>query len=83
MSLCTPASVQLTLSASLAPLSQPDDIAGITALKAAQKHLGVDLDAMNAIATALKERSLEMFESALRRHKNGRCFGILRRIHGA
>ena len=50
---------------------QPDDIQSITSLKAAQKHLGVDLDAMKAIATALKERSLEMFETSLKKHKNG------------
>ncbi len=50
---------------------QPDDIQSITSLKAAQKHLGVDLDATKAIATALKERSLEMFETALKKHKNG------------
>jgi 26S proteasome regulatory subunit N6 len=30
---------------------------------------------MKAIATALKERSLEMFETALKKHKKGECFG--------
>ncbi|GFZ49123.1 26S proteasome regulatory subunit RPN6 [Saitozyma sp. JCM 24511] len=47
-------------------LSLPDDLAPLLLLKSAAPHLGKDLDAMRATATALKERSLEMFKTALK-----------------
>lgn len=53
------------------PSPQPDDIAAIMVMKAAQRHAGPAIDAMKAIATALKERSLALFEAALKEHKKG------------
>jgi hypothetical protein len=45
---------------------QPEDVPPLLLLKSATPHLGKDLDAMKATATALKERSLEMFKTALK-----------------
>ncbi|KAJ9107825.1 hypothetical protein QFC19_002731 [Naganishia cerealis] len=47
-------------------MSLPDDVAPILALKAAAKYQGREVEAMQAVANALKERSLEMFEKALK-----------------
>lgn len=37
-------------------------------MKSAVAHAGKDLDAMKATATALKERSLELFKGALKEY---------------
>ncbi|KAK4684303.1 26S proteasome regulatory subunit N6, partial [Tremellales sp. Uapishka_1] len=44
----------------------PDDVAPLLLLKSAQPHQGVDIEAMKATAKALKERSLELFKTALK-----------------
>ncbi|WWC87200.1 uncharacterized protein L201_002086 [Kwoniella dendrophila CBS 6074] len=44
----------------------PDDVPPLLLLKSAAPHAGKDLDAMRATATALKERSLELFKNALK-----------------
>jgi 26S proteasome regulatory subunit N6 len=46
-------------------------------LKSAAPHLGKDLDAMRATATALKERSLEMFKTALKDYTERKCLDVL------
>jgi 26S proteasome regulatory subunit N6 len=45
---------------------QPDDIAPLLLLKSAAPHAGSELDSMRATAKALKERSLDMFKTALK-----------------
>ena len=49
-------------------------------LKSAAPHLGKDLDAMKATATALKERSLEMFKTTLKDYQERESV-ILMRCH--
>jgi hypothetical protein len=53
-------------SSSVVTDGQPDDVPGLLLIKAAVPHQGKDLDAMTATATALKERSLELFKDALK-----------------
>jgi hypothetical protein len=50
---------------------QPDDVAPILALKAAAKYLSRETEAMQAVAKALKERSLELFEKTLKDYSKG------------
>ncbi|KAJ9109305.1 hypothetical protein QFC21_000634 [Naganishia friedmannii] len=52
-------------------MSLPDDVAPILALKAAAKYQGKETEAMQAVANALKERSLELFEKALKDYSKG------------
>lgn len=52
-------------------LTQPDDVAPILALKAAAKYLSRETEAMQAVAKALKERSLELFEKTLKDYSKG------------
>jgi len=47
-------------------MNLPDDVAPLLQLKSAAPHLGKDLDAMKATAKALKERSLDLFKTALK-----------------
>ncbi|XP_074569795.1 26S proteasome non-ATPase regulatory subunit 11 homolog [Curcuma longa] len=50
-------------------VSQADDVAGIISSKAGLQYLGPDLDAMKAVADAHSNRSLKLFETALRDYK--------------
>ncbi|KAI8897052.1 PCI domain-containing protein [Globomyces pollinis-pini] len=50
-------------------LNLPDDVHNITNGKLAIKHSGPDIEAMNAIATALEHRSLQEFEQVLQKYK--------------
>ncbi|ORY26904.1 hypothetical protein BCR39DRAFT_540030 [Naematelia encephala] len=50
-------------------MSLPDDVPPLLLLKSAAPHAGRDLDAMKATATALKERSLELFKTALKEYQ--------------
>jgi hypothetical protein len=50
---------------------QPDDVAPILALKAAAKYQSRETEAMQAVAKALKERSLELFEKTLKDYSKG------------
>ncbi|WRT65046.1 uncharacterized protein IL334_001988 [Kwoniella shivajii] len=47
-------------------MSLPDDVPPLLLLKSAAPHAGKDLEAMRATAKALKERSLELFKTALK-----------------
>jgi len=47
---------------------QPDDVPPLLLLKSAAPHAGKDLDAMKATATALKERSLDLFKKTLKEY---------------
>lgn len=52
-------------------LNLPEDVHNIINGKLATKHSGPDIEAMNAIATALEHRSLQEFEKVLQKYKNG------------
>lgn len=54
---------------------QPDDVAPILALKAAAKYQSRETEAMQAVAKALKERSLELFEKTLKDYSKGELRG--------
>lgn len=56
---------------------QPDDVAPLLLLKSAAAHAGADLDAMKAMANALQERSLDLFQKTLKDFTERRCFGIM------
>jgi hypothetical protein len=54
-------------------LTQPDDLAPIFTMKLAQKYESKkDLKAMQAVAKALKDRSLEAFEKNLKDYTIGK-----------
>ena len=55
-------------------LTQPDDIPPLLLLKSARQFEGKDLQAMSATATALKERSLDLFKTALKEYQERECF---------
>lgn len=50
-------------------VSQADDVAGIISSKAGLQYVGIELDAMKAVADAHSKRSLKLFETALRDFK--------------
>ena len=52
-------------------LNLPEDVHNIINGKVASKHSGADIEAMNAIATALEHRSLQEFEKVLKAYSNG------------
>ena len=52
-------------------LNLPEDVHNIINGKVASKHSGSDIEAMNAIATALEHRSLQEFEKVLKTYSNG------------
>ena len=52
-------------------LNLSDDVRAIIQGKAAQRFAGRDVEAMNAIAKAHEDRSLEKFEQALQDYKEG------------
>ena len=61
----------------VADSKQPDDVPPLLLLKSAAPHAGKNLDAMKATATALKERSLDMFKTALKDYQereSSSCF---------
>ncbi|KAJ9128365.1 hypothetical protein QFC24_000658 [Naganishia onofrii] len=62
-------------------MSLPDDVAPILALKAAAKYQGRETEAMQAVANALKERSLELFEKALKDYSKELHTDLLIRTH--
>lgn len=61
---------------------QPDDLAPIFTMKLAQKYESKkDLKAMQAVAKALKDRSLETFEKNLKDYTSGELLGGSRALH--
>ncbi|KAF3786307.1 26S proteasome non-ATPase regulatory subunit 11-like protein [Nymphaea thermarum] len=50
-------------------VNQADDVAGIISSKAGLQYIGVELDAMKAVADAHAKRSLKHFETALNDYK--------------
>lgn len=55
-------------------LNLPEDVFNIISGKAAQKHVGSDIDAMKAVATALQNRSLQEFEATISKFPKGISF---------
>lgn len=51
---------------------QPNDVFSLLSLKSAAPYIGKDVDAMKAIATALEERSLDLFKTALQNYSDRR-----------
>jgi 26S proteasome regulatory subunit N6 len=50
-------------------LNQPEEVHNIINGKMAAKHSGVDIEAMNSVATSLEHRSLQEFEQTLAKYK--------------
>ncbi|WVQ92663.1 hypothetical protein IAS59_006477 [Cryptococcus gattii] len=49
-------------------IGTPNDIFSLLSLKSAAPYMGKDVDSMKAIATALEERSLDLFKTALQNY---------------
>ncbi|GHJ85268.1 hypothetical protein NliqN6_1670 [Naganishia liquefaciens] len=62
-------------------MNLPDDVAPILGLKAAAKYLSRETEAMQAVAKALKERSLEQFEKTLQEYSKELHTDLLIRTH--
>lgn len=52
-------------------LNLPEDVFNIINGKLASKYHGVEIDAMKAVALSLEHRSLQEFEMALSKYKQG------------
>ncbi|OWZ27884.1 26S proteasome regulatory subunit N6 [Cryptococcus neoformans] len=51
-------------------IGSPTDVFSLLSLKSAAPYIGKDVDAMKAIATALEERSLDLFKTALQNYSD-------------
>ncbi|AAW47121.1 endopeptidase, putative [Cryptococcus deneoformans JEC21] len=51
-------------------IGSPNDVFSLLSLKSAAPYIGKDVDAMKAIATALEERSLDLFKTALQNYSD-------------
>ena len=51
-------------------LLQPEDVAAVVTSKLAKRYAGPDVDAMQAVAKAHENRSLEEYQDALKSHKS-------------
>ncbi|OWT35803.1 26S proteasome regulatory subunit N6 [Cryptococcus neoformans] len=51
-------------------IGSPTDVFSLLSLKSAAPYIGKDVDAMKAIATALEERSLDLFKTALQSYSD-------------
>ncbi|KIR96975.1 26S proteasome regulatory subunit N6 [Cryptococcus deuterogattii 2001/935-1] len=49
-------------------IGTPNDVFSLLSLKSAAPYMGKDVDAMKAVATALEERSLDLFKTALQNY---------------